>query len=70
MRIVAFEDRNAPLKNDDPVVEVLIDKMDGAPGDLAAIIEGLQLRVQTGKCGQQGRVDIQDAVRKCGNELR
>ncbi len=67
--IVAVEDRNGPLQDDDAVIELFVDKVDGAAGNLDAVIEGLLLRVETGKSGQQRGMDIEDALGKGGDEL-
>src|SRR5579863_5788368 len=62
--VVGVENRDDPLQHDNAVVEVLIDKMDRAAGELDAVFEGLLLRFEAGKGGQQRRMDIEDAVGK------
>ena len=44
--------------------------MHGAAGKLSAVFQRLSLRFQPGKRGQQGWVNIQNAIAKRGNELR
>ena len=67
--VVGFEDGDNALQDDDAVVEVLVDKVDGATGDLDAVIECLGLGFEAGKRGQQRWVDVENAVRKCRDEL-
>jgi hypothetical protein len=52
------------LQNDHAVVHGLIDEMDAAARDFGAIVEGLLLRVEAGKRGQQRGMDVQNAVGK------
>jgi hypothetical protein len=68
--VVGGEHGDGALQQDHAVVQVLIDKMDGASGQLDAVIEGLGLRVEAGKGGQERGVDVEDAVGKGGDELR
>src|SRR6266567_461739 len=69
MGIIGVENRNGALKNDDSVIEVLIDKMDGAPGQFHAVVKSLLLRVEAGESRQQRRVDVEDAIGEGGDEL-
>ena len=64
MRIIGFVNGHSPLQDDDAVVEMLVDKMHGAPCDFDAVVEGLLLRVKAGKGGEQRWMDIQNALRK------
>ena len=70
VRVIAGENGNGLLQDDDAVVELLVDKVHGASGDLDAVVEGLLLRVEPGKGGQQRGVDVQDAVGEGLDELR
>lgn len=47
--IVGIEHRDGTLENDDAVVEVLIDEVDGAAGDLDSVVEGLLLGIEAGE---------------------
>ena len=47
----------ALLQDDGAVVEVLVDEVHGASGDLYAVFEGLLLGVESGERGQQRGVD-------------
>jgi hypothetical protein len=68
--VVGFQNGNSALQEDDAVVEMLVNEVDGAAGDFDAIFEGLGLRVEAGKRGQQRRMDVEDAVGKRVNEFR
>ena len=50
MRVVGFKHWNRALQDDRAVVQMLIDKMDSASSHFDAVIEGLPLRTETGKC--------------------
>ncbi len=50
------------LNNDRTVVDFLIDKMDGDPGDADAVTEGVSDGMLAGKSRQEIWMDIQDAV--------
>ncbi len=69
VRVIVIQHGHGALEDDDAVIEVLIDEMDGAAGDGAAVLEGLHLRVKTGKCRQQRRMNVQDAIRVGGDEI-
>lgn len=58
------------LQNNRAGVEIFVDKMDGAAGELDAVFESLALRLEARKRGQQGRVNIQDAVGERGYKIR
>jgi hypothetical protein len=47
--VVSFEDRDGALQDNDAMVQVLIDEMNGATGYLNAVFEGLALRFEAGK---------------------
>src|SRR5579884_686661 len=64
VRIVALEDGDGALQDDDAMVELLVDEVHGAAGDLHSVFEGLHLRVEPGEGGQQRGVDVEDALRK------
>ena len=66
--VVIRQHRDGALHDDWPVVEVLVDEMDAAAADLHSVVKGLLLSFQSGKCGQQRRVDIENALRKLLNE--
>ena len=68
--VVGFEHGNGALQHDDAVVEVLVDKMNRAAGDLDAVVEGLGLRFEAGKGRQKRGVDVENAVGVGGDELR
>lgn len=67
--IVGVEDGDGALEDDDPVVEFFVDEVDGAAGDFRSIVEGLALGVEAGKSGQQGGVDVEDAVGEGADEF-
>jgi len=67
--VVGFEYGDGTLQNDCAVVQVLIDKMDGATGYFYAVFEGLSLCFEAGKGGKQRGVDVEDAVGEGGDEL-
>jgi len=48
--IIALQDRNGALKDDGPVVEVLVNEVDGAASDLHSVVECLLLGVEAWKC--------------------
>ena len=61
-------DRDGALDEDDAVVELLVDEVDGAAGDADAVLPGLVLGVEAGEGGEEGGVDVEDAVREGLNE--
>lgn len=67
---VVFFDRNSLLQDDDAVVDGLIYKMHSAASDLGSVFECLLLGIETGKCGQQRWVDVEDAVGKGADKIR
>jgi hypothetical protein len=68
MVIIGGKDWDGPLDDDRAVVKVLVDEVDGATGDLYAVVKSLPLSVETGKGGQQGWMDINDALRELLHE--
>jgi len=50
--VVGFEDGDGALENDWAVIEMFIDKMDGAAGYFYAVVKGLPLGFQAGKSGE------------------
>ena len=68
--VVGVEDGDGALEDDGTVVEVLVDEVDGAAGDFDAVVEGLVLGVEAGEGGQQGGMDVDDAVGEGVDELR
>ena len=67
--VVGVERGNRALEDDDAVVEMLIDKMHRAAGELDAVVEGLGLRIEAGKGGQQRGMNIENALGKSSDEL-
>ena len=59
---VAVLDGNSSLRNDGTVVHFFVDEMHRYPGDLAAVLQRLFLRVEPLECGQEGRVNIDHAI--------
>jgi len=49
--VVGVEYRNCALEDDYAMVEVLVDEVHGAAGDLDAVIGGLLLGIEAGECG-------------------
>ncbi len=70
MLIILGQYRHRALKNDDAMIELFVDKVDGASGDGSAILERLPLCIQAGKGGKQRRMDIEDARRKGTHKIR
>ncbi len=66
---VGIEDGDGGLQKDRAAVELFVDEVNGTAGDLHAVGERLILGIETGKGGQQRRMDIQDATLKLPNEL-
>ena len=66
--VVGVQHRDRFLHDDGSVVEFFIHKMHGAAGDFYAVGEGLFLRFEAGECGQQRRMNIQNAPRKLLHE--
>ena len=65
---VGVEDGDGSLQDDDAVVYVLVDEVDGAAGDPGAEFESLTLGVEAGKRGEQRGVDVEDAIGVRGNK--
>ena len=53
MRIIAIQHRDYPLQDNHAVIQLFVDKVDCASRNLAAVIEGLLLRVQSRKSRQE-----------------
>ena len=68
--VVGFEHRNDPLQDDDAVIQMLVDEVHRAAGDLHAVVEGLGLRLEAGEGGQQRRMNVEDAVGEGVDEFR
>ena len=66
---VVVADLDGALEDDRAGVEGFVDEVNGAAGDLDAVFERLSLRVESGKCGQQAWVNIDDAVGKGAYEI-
>src|SRR5258708_36268333 len=66
--VVGIEDGDDGLQDDGAGVEIFVDKVDGASGELDAVIEGLLLRFEAGEGRQERRVNIDDALGKGGYE--
>ena len=69
MGVVARQDWNGLLQDDDSVVELLVDEVDGASGYLYSVVEGLLLGVEAGEGGEQRWMDVEDALREGLDEL-
>src|ERR1700722_10073383 len=67
--VVGFEDGNRALQDNDAVIEMFIDEVDGAAGYFDAVVEGLGLGVEAGEGWKQRGMDVEDAVGECGDEL-
>src|SRR5215469_1397279 len=52
------------LQNDGSVIQLFVHKMYCAAGDLNSVSEGLFLSLKPRKCRQQGRMDVQNPLRK------
>src|SRR6266436_5830234 len=66
--VVGVEDGDDGLQDDGAGVEIFVDEMDGAAGELDAVVEGLLLRFEAGEGRQERRVNIEDALGKGGYE--
>ena len=66
--VVGVENGDGTLQDDCAVVEVLVDEVDGAAGDFHPVVEGLLLGVESGECGQERGMDIQDSVGEGGDK--
>ena len=64
MLVVGVNHRDRPLHDDRPVVEFLIDIMYCAPGNFHPVGKRLLLRFQSGECGQERWVNVEDPLRK------
>ena len=67
-RVLVFY-RDAGLQDDRAGVEIFVHEMHGAAGKFRAVFQGLALRFEAGKGGQQRRMNIQDAIWKGGDEI-
>ncbi len=56
------------LQDDGAVIELLVDEVHRAAGELGAVRQRLRLGVEPWKGWQQRWMDVQDAMRECGNE--
>src|SRR4051812_40386709 len=65
---VAGQNGDDGLANDGSTVEAFVYEVNGAAGELDSMREGPVLRIETGKCGEQRRVDVHDAVGKVRDE--
>ncbi len=68
--IVAIKHGNRLLQDDGAVVEVFIHKMNGHAGNFGAVLQGLLLRLQPGKGGKKGRMDVENSVGEGAHEIR
>jgi len=66
--VVGIEDGNDGLQDDGAGIEIFVDEVDGASGELDAVVEGLLLRFEAGEGRQERRVNIEDALGKGGYE--
>ncbi len=62
--LVGVEDRHRRLQHDRSRVELRVHQMHGRTRHPDAVLQGLALRLEPRKRGQQRRMDIQDAVGK------
>lgn len=69
MGIFVLENRNGALQNNDAVVEMLVDEVNGAAGPLDSVVKGLFLCVESREGRKQRGMDVQDAIGKGGDEL-
>lgn len=60
--VIAVKDRYRSLQDDDPVVELLVDKVDSAAGKFHAVFKRLALRVEAGKGWQKRGMNVDDAL--------
>ncbi len=68
--IVIILHRDGSLGHDGAVIELLFHEVHRAAADLHTMLQGLALGVKTGERGQQGRMDIENALRIGADELR
>src|SRR5690349_13980476 len=57
---VVIEYRHGGLDDDGAGIEIFVDEVDGAAGDLHAVGQRLVLRVESRERGQERRVDVQN----------
>ena len=60
--VIGGKDWDGSLDDDRAVIKVLVDEVDGAAGDLYTVVKSLLLRVKSGKGGEEGWMDVDDAV--------
>ena len=70
LRGVGGQHRHGGLQDDRAGVEIGGDEMNGGAADLRAVVDGLPLRVDARKRGQERRVDVDHAVGKRREETR
>ena len=61
---VVVQNRYGYLEDDWTCIQLLIDKVNGAPRDLHPVLERLMLRVKSRESRQQRRMDVHDAIRE------
>lgn len=66
--VVFGQHGNRALRDDYAMIEVFIDEMNGAAADLNTVFERLPLRVETWKCRQQRRMNVQNPIWECRKE--
>lgn len=59
---VLVEDGDCALEDDDAIVYLFVDEVNGAAGDFCAEVEGLGLGFEAGEAGEQAGVHVEDAV--------
>jgi phosphoribosylglycinamide formyltransferase 1 len=59
---VTVEDLDRPLRDDGPVIDLLVDQVHGAAGDLDAVRQRVAYRMRPGEGRQQRGVRVDDAV--------
>ncbi len=67
--VVVVADRDRLLRDDRPVVDLLVDEVHGHAGDLHAPREGVGDRRRSGERRQQGRMDVQHPAVERADEL-
>ena len=70
MHIISIQHWHSFLQNDCAVVQMFVNKMHGASRYFNAIFQRLFLRVHAGKCRQQRRMNVDDAIGKSPYEIR
>src|SRR5256885_2111130 len=59
---IVIKHRNDSLRDDRPAIQCLVNEMNCAAGELDSMLDGLTLRVESGKCRKQTRMNVEYAV--------